>query len=81
MAKDAEIRKQQRRIAALKKHKKALQKKCAELEGILPRQTQQCRSLDSLFNVQVDAGDSAAGCLSMALPCKDLSVLDWRSVC
>ena len=49
MAKDAEIEKQQRRIAALKKHKKALQKKCAELKGILPRQTLQYWSLESLL--------------------------------
>lgn len=35
MARDAKIGKQQRRIATLKKHKKALQKECAELKECL----------------------------------------------
>ena len=46
MAKDAKVGKQQRRIATLKKHKKALQKECAELKGTVPWPTSRCRSLE-----------------------------------
>lgn len=47
MARDAKIGKQQRRIATLKKHKKALQKECAELKGMVPWHTSRCRSLET----------------------------------
>ena len=63
MAKDAKIRKQQRSIAALKKHKKALQKKCAKL-------TRYSASADTPMSepgILVDAGTSAPECLFMGL--------------